>query len=175
MAQNYCTTSLSLKAHPLSFLRGEFYNRHILSMKQLELCVDGSYVKLAGLVLIRRRPGTAGGICFITIEDETGVANLVVFASLFEKYRKEILYSQLLMVEGKVQKEGQVTHVVARRLHRLDDLLGLLGPDEQRQADLRTLAHPDEKDGEVFPAKNKRTQVRHEGQMELFPKGRNFR
>ena len=72
----------------------------------------GDQVKVAGLVLVRQRPGTAGGIRFITVEDETGVANLVVFQNLFEKYRKEILQSKLLMVERKLQREGEVVHVI---------------------------------------------------------------
>ena len=72
----------------------------------------GDQVKVAGLVLVRQRPGTAGGICFITVEDETGVANLVVFLNLFEKYRKEILQSKLLMVERKLQREEEVVHVI---------------------------------------------------------------
>ena len=64
-------------------------------------------MKVAGLVLVRQRPGTAGGVCFITIEDETGFANLVIFQSLFEKYRKEVLNSRLLMVEGKLQRKAK--------------------------------------------------------------------
>ncbi len=77
---------------------------------------DGDLVKVAGLVLVRQRPGTAGGICFMTIEDETGFANLVIFERLFEKFRKEILQSKLIMVEGKLQIEGEVIHVIVRTL-----------------------------------------------------------
>ncbi|MGK9128396.1 error-prone DNA polymerase [Olivibacter sp. SA151] len=173
--QDYSSLALSLKAHPVSFIRRQLYERGILTTKELDRWPDGTPVRVAGLVLVRQRPGTAGGVCFITIEDETGVANLVAFASLFERYRKEILYSQLLMVEGKLQREGQVTHVVAKRLYNLSRLLTLLGPKERKQAELRTLSPADEKDGHVFPAKNKRTQVRVDAQLELFPKGRNFR
>ncbi len=84
---------------------------------------DGQFVKVAGLVLVRQRPGTASGICFITIEDETGTANLVVFQNLFETYRKEVLRSKLLMVEGKVQKEGAVIHVVVKKCINASGLL----------------------------------------------------
>src|SRR5690606_11871327 len=101
---------------------------------------DGSFVKVAGLVLVRQRPGTAGGVCFITIEDETGVANLVVFQSLFEKHRKEILHTKLLMVEGKLQREGEVTHVIVKRCHDLSGLLNHLIQDERKAASVQTLA-----------------------------------
>ena len=80
-------------------------------------------VKVAGLVLVRQRPGTASGICFITIEDETGFANLVIFQKLFDKYRKEILQSKLLMVEGKLQREGEVIHVIVKRCYNFSKLL----------------------------------------------------
>ena len=89
---------------------------HILSTNDLNNVNDGELVKVAGLVLVRQRPGTAGGICFMTIEDETGFANLVIFENLFEKYRKEILQSRLIMVEGKLQMEGEVIHVIVRSL-----------------------------------------------------------
>ena len=78
---------------------------------------SGLFVKVAGLVLVRQRPGTAGGVCFMTIEDETGFANLVIFQQLFEEFRKPILQSRLIMVEGKLQREGEVVHVIVRRCH----------------------------------------------------------
>lgn len=93
------TTALSLKAHPLSFIREKLRMLHILSSKELADAKDGSPVKVAGLVLVRQRPGTAGGVCFITVEDETGFSNLVVFQHLFDKYRKEILGSKLLWLK----------------------------------------------------------------------------
>ena len=88
---------------------------------------DGDIVRVAGLVLVRQRPGTAGGVCFITIEDETDNANLVVFRNLFENiYRKEILQSKLLMAEGKLQKEGEVVHVIASHCEDWSKLLRAL-------------------------------------------------
>jgi error-prone DNA polymerase len=80
----------------------------------LAKCRDGDNVTVAGLVLVRQRPGTASGIVFITIEDETGCANLVTFSTVFEKYRKTILQSRLLIVSGKLQVEGEVIHVIAQ-------------------------------------------------------------
>jgi len=175
VVQDYGSLSLSLKAHPVSFVRGQLYERGILSTKELDRWPDGTPLRVAGLVLVRQRPGTAGGVCFITIEDETGAANVVAFASLFERYRKEILYSQLLMVEGKLQREGQVTHVVAKRLYNLSGLLALLEPQQRRDADLRALPPTDEKDRQAHPAKSRRTQVHNSAQLDIFGKGRNFR
>ncbi len=87
-------------------------------------------MKVAGLVLVRQRPGTAGGICFMTIEDETGCANLVVFENMFEKYRREILQSRLMMVEGKLQVEGEVIHVIVEKCFDLSRMLRRLGTGE---------------------------------------------
>src|SRR3989337_1155940 len=112
VVHDYASTSLSLKAHPVSFVRPTLQQLHILSAHELTTAKNGQLVKVAGLVLVRQRPGTAGGICFMTIEDETGVANLVIFQNLFEKFRKEILQSRLIMVEGKLQIEGEVIHVI---------------------------------------------------------------
>lgn len=123
--EDYRTISLSLKAHPLSFVRDKLKKLNVITTQQLNSCSDGSFVRVAGLVLVRQRPGTATGICFITIEDETATANLVVFAHLFQQYRREIVRARLLMVEGKVQKEGDVIHVVVKRCY---DLSGLLAP-----------------------------------------------
>ncbi|WP_207425179.1 error-prone DNA polymerase [Pedobacter sp. SYSU D00535] len=173
VVHDYATTALSLKAHPLSFIREKLRLLHILSSKEINDVKDGTLVKAAGLVLVRQRPGTAGGVCFITIEDETGFTNLVVFQSLFEKYRKEILGAKLLMVEGKLQREGQVIHVIAKRCFDLTKLLRGLSVTENEHLPLLTLSRADEKT--PFPAENKRTQVRENAQPEVFPKARNFR
>jgi error-prone DNA polymerase len=123
VVQDYASTALSLKAHPVSFLREKLQLLHIISTKATQDTPDGTLIKVAGLVLVRQRPGTAGGVCFITIEDETGFSNLVVFQNLFEKYRKEILHSRLLMVEGKLQREGKVVHVIVQRCFDMSKLL----------------------------------------------------
>lgn len=130
VVHDYSTTSLSLKAHPVSFIRKELFHRQVLSAKELKRWPDGTLVRVCGLVLVKQRPGTATGVCFITIEDETGIANLVVFQKLFTKYRKEILRAKLLMVEGKLQREGEVTHVVVKHCYDLSGLLqGLVETD----------------------------------------------
>ncbi|RZK93204.1 MAG: DNA polymerase III subunit alpha [Pedobacter sp.] len=120
---DYTHVGLSLKAHPVSFIRHELSMMHIASTKAANDLKDGEKIKVAGLILVRQRPGTASGICFITIEDETGVANLVVYQSLFDRFRKEILGSKLLMAEGKVQREGEVVHIVVERCYNYNGLL----------------------------------------------------
>jgi error-prone DNA polymerase len=174
VVHDYGATALSLKAHPVSFVRDKLAMLKVVPTSSLANLKNGMYVKVAGLVLVRQRPGTAGGVCFITVEDETGVANLVVFQSLFEKYRKEILKSRLLMVEGKVQIEGEVIHVIVKKCHDLSPFLrGMLNTTEE--PNVLTLSRADENDGSPFQGENKRTQVRTVIQAEIFPSGRNFR
>lgn len=133
--EDYRTLGLSLKEHPLSFIRNKLEALKITRNQDLANCYDGQHVNVAGLVLVRQRPGTASGICFITIEDETSSANLVVFEKLFSKYRKEIVHSRLLMVEGKVQKEGEVIHVIASKCYDITGLLGSLNNPEARASE----------------------------------------
>jgi error-prone DNA polymerase len=173
VVHDYAATSLSLKAHPISFVREKLQQLHVLSSSQLATAKDGNMVKVAGLVLVRQRPGTAGGICFMTIEDETGVANLVIFQSLFDTFRKEILQSRLLMVEGKLQVQGEVIHVIVKTCHDFSKLLRQLTPSNNENLPLLTLAYPDEKS--IPPGQNKRSQVRENAQEKLFPEARNFR
>jgi error-prone DNA polymerase len=175
VVHDYATTSLSLKAHPISFIRDKLRMLHICSKEELGQVKDGQLVKVAGLVLVRQRPGTAGGVCFITIEDETGFTNLVVFKWLFDTKRKEILQSRLLMVEGKLQREGLVVHVIVKRCFDLSKLLRGLALENESPAAKRT--SPDlEQQAKSFPvASNKRSQVRESAQKEIFPVARNFK
>jgi error-prone DNA polymerase len=121
--RDYASTTLSLKSHPVSFVRDRLDQLGVVPTGLLGKAKDGAYIKVSGLITVRQRPGTAKGVLFITIEDETGFANLVVWAKTFEQYRSVILQSKLLMVAGKVQKEGQVIHVVVRSCHNLNSLL----------------------------------------------------
>jgi error-prone DNA polymerase len=173
VVHDYATTSLSLKAHPVSFVREKLQQLHILSTGQLATAKDGQPVKVAGLVLVRQRPGTAGGICFMTIEDETGVANLVIFQNLFDEYRKEILQSRLIMAEGHLQVQGEVIHVIVKKCHDLSKLLRKLTPSNTEAPQVLTLARPDEKS--IPPGLNKSSQVRESSQEKLFPEARNFK
>jgi len=126
VVHDFAFTGLSLKAHPVSFIRRELDMLHITPTGKLKEMKDGDHVKVAGLITIRQRPGTAKGIVFITIKDETGFSNLVVWEKIFEKYRKEILQAKLFMVEGKLQIEGDVIHVVATRCFNLNKMLNNL-------------------------------------------------
>ncbi len=133
---------------------------------------DGDIVKVAGPVLVKQRPGTAGGICFITIEDETGTANLVVFKIT---YRKEILQSKLLMVDGRLQKEGEVIHVIVQHWFDFTKLLRGLTATNNENLPILTLSPRDENNRFPFPTENKKTQVRQIAKEELFPSARNFK
>lgn len=172
---DYAATSLSLKQHPVSFVREQLNTLGVTPSKELENTSDGKIVKVAGLVLVRQRPGTASGICFITIEDETGTANLVVFQNLFDTYRKEVLRSKLLMVEGKVQKEGSVIHVVVSKCINASGLLRKLAAYEEQEPDVLTLSRADEKDEYESQAKARKLQPRKNVQAEIFPASRDFR
>jgi error-prone DNA polymerase len=175
VVQDYNTVGLSLKAHPVSFIRPQLEMLRILSTHQINNVVtDGQLVKVAGLVLVRQRPGTAGGVCFITIEDETGFTNLVVFEKLFEKYRKEILHARLLMVEGRLQREGLVVHVIVSKCIDLTKMLGKLVQREQDDLPILTSLKADQRDA-PYPAQNKRTQVRQDVAKDAFHGGRNFK
>jgi error-prone DNA polymerase len=177
VVHDYAATSLSLKAHPVSFVREKLELLRIVPASQFEVIQEGSIVKVAGLVLVRQRPGTAKGVCFITIEDETGVANLVVFEKLFDKYRKEILQARLLMVEGKLQREGEVIHVIVRCCYDLSKLLRHLTASKNENLPLLTLSRSDEKVSPVpsYPGHNKIKEAPKVIQEEIFPKGRNFK
>ncbi len=174
VVQDYASTSLSLKAHPVSFVREKLRLLHIKSSKEINETENGRLVKVAGLVLVRQRPGTAGGVCFITIEDETGFSNLVIFEKLFETFRKEILRSRLLMVEGRLQREGEVVHVIVQKCFDYTKLLKGLTAKDDDQLPILTLARADEKSA-PYPSENKRSQIRTATPNEIFSGGRNFK
>ena len=132
---------------------------------------DGYMVKVAGLILVRQRPETATGVCFITLEDETGTMNLVVFKKLFDQYRKEIIQSRLLMVEGKLQKEGEVIHVIVKRCYNVSRILGTLTKSKEDLS--QTLSRADATTSPFLP--EKKTQEGELVQGKIFGEGRNFR
>ena len=170
--QDYGTMALSLKAHPVSFVRPALFKRNVLATRELNLWPDGTAVQVAGLVLVRQRPGTAGGICFITIEDETGSANLVVYEKRFKRFRKEIQYSHLLMVAGKLQREGEVTHVIVSHCYDMSFLLTELMKSNDEDA-VQKASKEHDKNHRVHPSK--KVQIRKPVQGEIFPGGRNFK
>lgn len=130
---DYQTTRLSLKAHPMAFLRKSMMRQGYRAASELKIIRHGQRVRLAGLVLIRQRPGTAKGVCFITLEDETGVANLVVWPKVMERFRKVIMTARVIDVHGVVQTDGNVIHVVVHELRDKSDVLLRLAdnPDEK--------------------------------------------
>lgn len=173
--QDYSATSLSLKAHPVSFIREKLFMLQVTPNSKLNQLVNGAIVKVAGLILVRQRPGTASGIVFITLEDETGVANLVVFSKVFDRYRKEILQAKLLMVEGQLQIEGSVIHIVVKRCSNISGLLHKLDRMNNGAPQLVAPYRADEKEMEDYTAQDKRVQKKHAIQGDIFHGGRNFR
>ena len=154
VVEDYVHLGLTLRAHPLSFLRGELCNRKIVTCAEAAEAKDNKWLGTAGIVLVRQRPGSAKGVMFITIEDETGVANLVIWPSLYEKQRRIILSSGMIAVHGRVQREGEVVHLVAHRLTDLSTELAGLGEREQnfpvphgRGDQAKTGGGPDPRDG----------------------------
>jgi error-prone DNA polymerase len=163
VVHDYASIALSLKGHPVSFIREKLSQLHVVKTADLQQLKNGNPVKVAGLVLVRQRPGTAKGVCFMTIEDESGFANLVIWESMFDKYRKEILQSKLIMVEGKVQIEGDVIHVIVNACYNFSRLLRKLTPTAREDLPLLTLSRADEK----APLPDKRSE-------DVFYGGRNF-
>jgi len=126
IVHDYMTLHLSLKSHPVSLLRARLAARGILRNAALSETADGTRVQVSGLVLVRQRPGTASGVIFATLEDETGIANAIIWPAVFEQYRRTLLTARLLAVHGRLQKEGLVKHVIAERLEDLSSELDLL-------------------------------------------------
>jgi len=134
---DYASLRLSLKAHPLSFLRQGLAEQGAVPNARLKSLTDGARVTLAGLVLSRQRPGTAKGVIFATLEDETGIANIIVWPPVYERYRRIVLGARLILVRGKLQRQGIVIHIIADKLVDLTHLLSTLGdePGAAEQAD----------------------------------------
>jgi error-prone DNA polymerase len=124
IVSDYASMGLTLGRHPLALLRRRLQGLRWLNAEQLHRLTDGSPARAAGIITCRQRPGTASGVMFMTLEDETGCINVVVWRQLLERQRRELLHSSLLGVEGLVQKEGRVVHLIA---HRVTDHSALLG------------------------------------------------
>lgn len=130
VVEDYGHVGLTLRQHPVSFLRPDLARRPIMTCAEAVACRDRRWVHIAGLVLVRQRPGSANGVMFITLEDETAVANLVVWTKVFEKYRRVVLGSGMIGVKGRVQREGDVVHIVAQELIDLSAELASIGSRE---------------------------------------------
>lgn len=156
--EDYDALRLSLKAHPVSFIRDELSRRRILSALMLHDHPAGRSVEIAGLVLVRQRPDTASGVIFMTLEDESGIANIIVWPKVFEEYRRTVLGARMVSVRGVLQKEQGVIHVIARRLSDLTpDLMAAM------MARAPMPQHPQ-------PSAPRR----HPRNVEVLPRGRNF-
>lgn len=126
VVEDYGHVGLTLRQHPVAFLRSELTARRMIPCNTLDGIRDGHYVWLAGLILVRQRPGSAKGVMFITIEDETGIANLIVWPRMFEANRRVVMGARLLGIYGQVQREGEVVHVIVKKLVNLSDILDTL-------------------------------------------------
>ena len=134
VVEDYVATRLTLRDHPMALLRPQLGPKLVTAKSQAQT-QDGATISVAGLVITRQRPGTASGVIFLTLEDETGVANVVVWTKMYERYRRAVIAGRLLRVTGKLQREGLVTHLIAWHIEDLSTMLDNLGdPVEQAGA-----------------------------------------
>ena len=174
--QDYQTTRLSLKAHPMSFLREHYASMRTLSTRDASDLPNGARVQTAGIVLVRQRPGSASGVCFITIEDETGIANLVVWPNVFERFRAVVMGARIILVKGRIQRAEGVTHLVAEQLIDRTDDLTLLSENTLRDPIKGVLSNADEV---VKPIPERRGPGRrpahtHPRNVRIIPNSRDF-
>jgi error-prone DNA polymerase len=172
IVQDYMALSMSLKAHPLSLLRTKMHARGITPNAKIIDTPDGARITVAGLVLVRQRPGTASGVIFITLEDEASIANIIVWPKVFETYRRTLLASRLLMVTGKLQKQGIVTHVIADKLVDLTSDLSLLSVTHGDKCEALARADQVKHDGQ---GSWRDAPHRHRRDTQAIPKSRDFR
>jgi error-prone DNA polymerase len=174
---DYQTIRLSLKGHPMEFLRAMFARERVVPCRDVCHRNDRLSLRCAGVVLVRQRPGSAKGVVFMTLEDETGIANIVVWPKVMEKFRKEVMGARLILVEGYIQSSPEeVTHLVAQRLiDRSHDLLAL-SDDRLRKPAVPTgpaLIEPlndDRRDHPDQPAQK----IRHPRNVRILPPSRDF-
>ena len=174
---DYQTVRLSLKGHPMEFLREMFTRERVVACKNVNHGNDRRRVSCAGVVLVRQRPGSAKGVVFMTLEDETGIANIVVWPKVMEQYRKEVMGARLILVEGYIQSSPeQVTHLVAQRMvDRSHDLIGLANDALRKHPVPAGLAligplNDDRRDHADTPAQK----IRHPRDVRILPPSRDF-
>jgi len=149
VANDYASIRMSLKHHPLSLLRAQLETMKVVPAQALRERPNNKRLSTAGLILVRQRPGSANGVVFLTLEDETGVANIIIWPDIFKRFRKVILSSRLIRVTGKLQREGVVTHIIAEDVVDLSDRLDALGdgrtlePAWARADEVKYGTHPD--------------------------------
>jgi error-prone DNA polymerase len=175
---DYQTVRLSLKGHPMEFLRERFTKERVVACQDVNHTNDRRRVRCAGVVLVRQRPGSAKGVVFMTLEDETGIANIVVWPKVMEQYRKEVMGARLILVEGYIQSSPEhVTHLVAQRMvDRSGDLIGLANDSPIRKHPVPAgpaLVEPlndDRRDHVDSPAQK----IRHPRDVRILPPSRDF-
>lgn len=176
---DYQTIRLSLKGHPMEFLREMFSRERIVACKEISHENERRRVRCAGVVLVRQRPGSASGVVFMTLEDETGIANVVVWPKIMEQYRKEVMGARLIEVQGCIQSSPEkVTHLIAQRMiDRSHDLVGLANDALSRKPSVpagATVVEPlndDRRDHADMPAQK----IRHPRNVRILPPSRDFR
>ncbi|MCP3471123.1 error-prone DNA polymerase [Bradyrhizobium sp. CCGUVB1N3] len=175
---DYQTIRLSLKGHPMEFLREMFTRERVIACKDVSHENERRRVRCAGVVLVRQRPGSASGVVFMTLEDETGIANVVVWPKIMEQYRKEVMGARLILVEGYIQSSPEkVTHLIAQRMiDRSHDLVGLANDALSRKHPVPAgdaLIEPlndDRRDHLDTPAQK----LRHPRDVRILPPSRDF-
>ena len=175
---DYQTIRLSLKGHPMEFLRPVFTKEGVIACASVCHERDKQYVRCAGVVLVRQRPGSAKGVVFMTLEDETGIANIVVWPKVMERFRKEVMGARLILVEGYIQSSPEhVTHLVAQRLFdRSHDLVNLANDALSRKPAVPAgpaLVEPLHDDRRQHPD-NSAQKIRHPRNVRILPGSRDF-
>jgi error-prone DNA polymerase len=175
---DYQTIRLSLKGHPMEFLRARFTREGVIACASVSDARDKQYVRCAGVVLVRQRPGSAKGVVFMTLEDETGIANVVVWPKVMERFRKEVMGSRLILIEGHIQSsEEKVVHLVAEKLFdRSGDLLDLANDTPRRRQAMPAapaLIEPLNDDRRDY-LDNPAQKIRHPRNVRILPASRDF-
>jgi error-prone DNA polymerase len=175
---DYQTVRLSLKGHPMEFLRAMFIRERVVSCAEVSHANDKRRVKCAGVVLVRQRPGSAKGVVFMTLEDETGIANIVVWPKIMERYRKEVMGARLIEVEGTIQSSPErVVHLVADQLtDRSTELMHLANEALVPRHPLPSPAAPAEplNDDRRDHPDNPAQRIRHPRNVRILPRSRDF-
>lgn len=175
VVNDYQTLRLSLKAHPMSFLRDRLSARRVRACHELRHMKDGAYVSVAGVVLVRQRPGSAKGVVFITIEDETGIANAVVWPKTLERYRKVVMAARLIVLHGRIQRHQDIIHIVSARLEDRSDWLRFLSEDaDQMKAPIANADEVRRPDPGSARSPNHPRWAGHPRHERIIPKSRDF-
>jgi error-prone DNA polymerase len=127
VVEDYRSLQLSLRGHPLGFLRDQLAAMNVVRCGELASIREGRNIEVAGVILVRQRPGSAKGVLFVTIEDETGVANGILWPDRFETYRRQVMSASMIAMRGRLQKEGEVIHIICDRITDHDDMLRSIG------------------------------------------------